>query len=163
MKKVALILIFIFIILPIILIGIVGADVYLTVTNFSPDKVSVNTSQPTVSLSSDNTTLSFAFSVNLTTPQAGFIPKGALATIKLFYTNGSTTTQIGEPLQLTLELGKTSSNSINQSIILTSELTKALSQGQGITVTVKTGVQILLFGFVIPYTFNVPDQNFTLP
>lgn len=163
MKKIVLFLIFIFIILPIILIGIIGADVYLTVTNFSADKVSVDISQPTVSLSSDNTTLSFAISINLTTPQAGFIPKGALATIKLFYTNGSATTQIGDPLQLNLELGTTSSNNINQSILLTPELTQSLSQGQSITVTVKTGVEIQIFGVTIPYTINVPDQNFNLP
>ena len=163
MKKVILLFIFIFIILPIILIGIVGADVYLTVTNFSPDKVSVNTSQPTVSLSPDNKTLSFAFSINLTTPQAGFIPKGALATITLFYSNGSTTTQIGDPLHLALELGKTSSNNLTETIVLNPELTNALSKGQSIIVTVKTGVEIQIFGFTIPYTFKVPDQNFTLP
>lgn len=160
MKKVALILIFIFIILPIILISVVGADVYLTVTNFSPSKVSLNVTPPVVSLSPDNKTLDFSMLINLTTPQAGFIPKALLATVTLYY---NSTQQLGKPLQLTLALGKTVTDNLTESIGLNSTLTQAISQGKSITITAKTNAVIQLFGFTIPYTFKVPDQNFTIP
>jgi hypothetical protein len=160
MKKVLLILIFIFIILPIILLAIVGVDVYLTVSNFSPEKVSLDVSEPVAGLSADNKTLNFMVNINLTTPQAGFIPKSLTLTVTLFY---NTTTQIGEPFVVNLELGTTSFSSINQSILLSQSLTDSLAQGDSVSVTVKSLASIGVFGITIPYSFNVPDQTFNLP
>ena len=160
MKKVALILIFVFIILPIILLLIIGADAYLTISNFSADKVSLDVSKPVVSLSSDNKTIIFSTQLNLTTPNGGFIPKSVSATVKLFY-NGQT--QLGKPIHLTLELGKTITKTITENITLTPELTNSLSQGNSVSITVKTSASIGVFGITIPYTFKVPDQTFNLP
>ena len=160
MKKVALILIFVIIILPLLLLIIIGADAYLTISNFSPSKVSLDVSAPTVSLSSDNKTLTFSTMINLTTPQAGFIPKSASATINLYYNE---TSQLGNPIHLTLELGKTISQPINESITLTPDITNSLSQGKSISVTVKTSASIAVFGITIPYSFKVPDQTFNIP
>lgn len=160
MKQIALTVIFVFIILPLIFLAIIGADAYLTVTNFSPSKVSLNVSPPTASLSSDNKTVTFSSMINLTTPKAGFIPKAASVTIKLIY-NG--TTQLGTPIHLTLELGKTITKTINESITLTPELVNNISQGNKVTITVKTNATIAVFGITIPYNFKVPDQTFTIP
>lgn len=160
MKKIALIIIFIFIILPLILLIIIGADAYLTISNFSPSKVSLQVGTPQVSLSSDNTSLTFSTKVNLTTPQAGFIPKGANIVLTLWY-NG--TTQLGQPIKFTLQLGKTVSETINQTISLPSQLTSSVSQGKTVSITVKTQAHILVFGITIPYDFKVPDQTFNIP
>ena len=160
MNKVALILIFVFIVLPIILIGVLGADIYLTVSNFSPSKVSLNVSTPNVGLSPDNSSIVFSTNITLTTPPAGFIPKSLTATITLFYNKSI---QLGNPLVISLQLGKTVTDSINQSIPLTTELTQAVSQGKSVAITIKTSANISLFGITIPYTFNVPDQTINVP
>ena len=160
MKKIALIVIFVFIILPLILLIIIGADAYLTISNFSPSKVSLDVSTPTVSLSNDNKTVMFSTMINLTTPKAGFIPKSASATVTLYYNK---TIKLGDPIHLTLELGKTVTQPINENITLTSDITNSLSQGRSVSVTIKTSASIAVFGITIPYNFKVPDQTFSLP
>lgn len=160
MKKIALILIFIFVILPLILLIIIGADAYLTISNFSPSKVSLQVGTPQVSLSSDNTSITFSTNINMTTPTAGFIPKGVDVSLTLWY-NGST--QLGQPIHFTMQLGKTVTEKINDTIPLGSQLTTSVSQGKTVSITVKTQAHILVFGLTIPYDFKVPDQTFNIP
>ena len=120
----------------------------------------MDVSTPVVSLAPDNKTIMFSTQINLTTPNGGFIPKSVSATVKLFY-NGKT--QLGNPIHLNFELGKTIIKSISENITLTSDLTNSLSQGNSISITVKTSASIGVFGITIPYSFKVPDQTFNLP
>ena len=139
---------------------LIGADAYLTISNFSPSKVSLQVGTPVVSLSSDNTTLNFSTQINITTPQAGFIPKAVHVAIALYY-NG--TTKLGNPINFDLKLGTTQSKTITDSIPLTQELTNAVSQGKSISIVIKTSATISVFGITIPYDFKVPDKTFTIP
>lgn len=158
-KKIALILIFVFIILPIIIIGIIGADVYLTLTSFSPSKVSLNVTTPEVGLASDNSSIWFSMNVTLKTPPAGFIPKTVTARISLNY-NG---TQLGNSIVLSFSLGKTVTHAINQTFPLDSSIVSSLSQGKPVNFTVKTSATLSIFGITIPYKFKVPDETFSIP
>ena len=96
----------------------------------------------------------------MNTPTAGFIPIGVDVSLTLWY-NGST--QLGQPIHLTLQLGKTVTDKINDTIPLTKNLTSSVSQGKTVAITVKTQAHILVFGLTIPYDFKVPDQTFNIP
>ena len=158
-KQIFLVLIFIFIILPIILFGIVLADAYLTVTGFDVNQVSVNMSTPTVSLSPDNTSLEFTTQLTITLPQAGFIPKGV--SIYLQLTQGGN--KLGDPSKVTISLGETTVNNITQSVPLNQDVTDSLNANTSVEVTLKSSAKISYFGFEIPYAIDFQDQNFSIP
>ena len=158
-KKIALVLIFVFIILPIIIIGILGADIYLTLTSFSPSKVSFSATTPQLSLSSDNQSIIIKMNVTLKTPPAGFLPKTITAKVTLYDNNSM---QLGKPIVFTLTLGKTSTNDINQPVPLSQTLIQEVALGHSISITVKTRATIALLGITIPYTFKVPDETITV-
>lgn len=158
-KQIFLLLIFIFVILPIILFGVVIADVYLTVSGFDINQVQIDIGTPSVSLSSDNTSLDFSTTVNVTLPKAGFIPKGVSITFQLF----QNTTALGDPSTITIELGNSVSNVINQSIALTQDMTDSITAGGSISIILKSSAKMEVFGYPIPYDIAIPDQTFQIP
>ena len=158
-KLIFLTIIFVFVILPILVVGAVIADVYLTVTGFDVNQVEVNVATPTVSLSPDNTTLNFSTNVSVFIPQAGFIPKAVTISFQLF----QNTTALGDPSTITIALGEKVNNEINQSITLSQDMADTITNGSSIEITLKSSAIIAIFGFEIPYEIAIPDQTFSIP
>jgi len=156
-KKLIILIVFLIIIIP---IGILGADIALSISSFDPSKIAVSADMPSVSLTDDNSSINYAVNITLSTPQLGFLPKAIIINLKVY----EGTNVIGDPLTTTITLGGNHTEAITGVITLAEIYEQMISGGQSLTLKVKGLVKFAIFGFTIPgIEFPIPDQSFTVP
>ena len=155
-KKLIILILILIIVIP---IGVLAADLALTISSFDPNKVSVNHSAIVPVLASDNSSFDYSFSVLVTTPPAGFIPKSAVVTVRMFEVNETISHKIVEEFPLGTSVNKTISGTVG----LTEILQAILDSGGSLTFKLKGSITIKILGFEIPgLAFDIPEQTFGL-
>lgn len=131
----------------IIIAGVVGYDGYLTYTALTEEGVS--TTDPTFTVSDDNTTVTI--SVEITTPTSGFIPKSLILVLTLTPSGG--TAIVSEPQEIAL--GESSTISVD--LPLSTSDTSILSGGGSLSVSASADITPALFGFEITQLTQTVD------
>ena len=159
MKKIFIVVIIVAI-LVVVPIAIIGTDVALSIANFNPDDIDIQTSDPSYTINSDYKSATFSIDVILTTPQMGFIPKSVLVTFQILDSNGNL---LSDPVSTEFPLGTFKTETITGVITLTDEYAQILQGGGKITLTLTGTVGIKYFRISIPYTYELPQNTITMP
>ncbi len=140
MAKKALIVILLIVFLFIGLVGVIGADGYLTYTGMMERSDEFSAGTPTFDVGSDNKTISI--SITIESPKLGFLPKSIKLIFEIY--KG---TDLVDSAEDTIVLGEESTAEFV--VVLTDDDATTIAGGGTITVTLKIKASPVIFGFDI--------------
>jgi len=123
----------------ILVIGVVGFDLYQTGQQIQETDFSSVVSSPTFSVSDDNGTVTASVSVNL--PKAGFIPKGVIFKVTVNFE--------GSPQTVSKSLNFGDSKTITMDFVLSQADKQTITNGGTLTVTAMAKITPTYLGIAI--------------